>query len=169
MRKCPFFLTFPLASVRNVSIDGVERRRTVLSGNSDNLDISIVKTLDTLDIEPLRKIWQAYYGSPPPLRSPELLRLMLAWRMQASIQGGLEPTTRKQLARADVAQAEGLSLGIGTKLGRVWKGQKVEVEVTENGFCHDGEIYNSLSAAATAIAGTRWNGPRFFGLREPKT
>ena len=44
----------------------------------------------------------------------------------------------------------------------------VEVEVTENGFSHDGEIYNSLSAVATAIAGTRWNGPRFFGLREPK-
>jgi len=94
---------------------------------------------------------------------------MLAWRIQASIEGGLEPATRKQLARAGVAQTEGLSLGIGTKLGRVWKGQKVEVEVTENGFSHDGEIYNSLSAAATAIAGTRWNGPRFFGLRQPKT
>jgi len=93
---------------------------------------------------------------------------MLAWRIQASIGGGLEPLTRQQLAHAPVSQAEGLSLGIGAKLGRIWKGQKVEVEVTENGFSHDGEIYDSLSAAATAIAGTRWNGPRFFGLREPK-
>ena len=27
-------------------------------------------------------------------------------------------------------------------------------------------IFPSLSAAATAIAGSRWNGPRFFGLRD---
>ena len=93
---------------------------------------------------------------------------MLAWRIQASIEGGLGPLTQKQLARSPISQAEGLSLGIGAKIGRIWKGQKVEVEVTENGFSHDGEIYHSLSAAATAIAGTRWNGPRFFGLREPK-
>ena len=132
-------------------------------------DLGIVETLDSLELDALRGIWQTYYGSsPPPLRSPELFRLMLAWRIQASIEGGLGPLTRKQLTRAPVPKAEGLSLGIGTKLGRIWKGQMVEVEVTETGFRHDGEIYNSLSAAATAIAGTRWNGPRFFGLREPK-
>ena len=131
-------------------------------------NLGIVETLDDLDLGALRSIWQSYYGSPPPLRSPELFRLMLAWRIQASIDGGLGPLTRKQFTRAPVPKAEGLSLGIGTKLGRVWKGRMVEVEVTENGFSHDGEIYHSLSAAATAIAGTRWNGPRFFGLREPK-
>ena len=131
-------------------------------------DLDIVETLDSLDLDALRGIWQKNYGSPPPLRSPELFRLMLAWRIQASIEGGLGPLTRKQLARESVPKAEGLSLGIGAKLGRIWKGKMVEVEVTETGFLHDGEIYNSLSAAATAIAGTRWNGPRFFGLREPK-
>lgn len=131
-------------------------------------DLDIVERLDGLDLDVLRSIWQKNYGSPPPLRSPELFRLMLAWRIQASIEGGLEPSTRKQLTRAPVPKAEGLSLGIGAKLGRIWKGRMVEVEVTENGFSHDGEIYNSLSAVATAIAGTRWNGPRFFGLREPK-
>ncbi len=131
-------------------------------------DLDIVETLDNLGIEALRSIWQTYYGSPPPLRSPELFRLMLAWRIQTSIEGGLGPSTRKQLARGAVPKAEGLSLGIGAKLGRIWKGQMVEVEVMENGFSYDGEIYHSLSAAATAIAGTRWNGPRFFGLREPE-
>ena len=131
-------------------------------------DLDIVETLDSLDLDALRGIWQKNYGSPPPLRSPELFRLMLAWRIQASVEGGLGPSMRQQLTRAPVPKAEGLSLGIGTKLGRIWKGQMVEVEVTETGFSHDGEIYDSLSAAATAIAGTRWNGPRFFGLREPK-
>lgn len=37
--------------------------------------------------------------------------------------------------------------------------------MTAAGFLCDGLVYASLSAAATAIAGTRWNGPRFFGLR----
>ncbi len=131
-------------------------------------DLEIVETLDDLDLDALRNIWQNFYGSPPPLRSPELFRLMLAWRIQASIDRGLGPLARQQLARAPVPRAEGLSLGIEAKLGRIWKGRLVEVEVVEDGFSHDGEIYNSLSAAATAIAGTRWNGPRFFGLREPK-
>jgi hypothetical protein len=29
-----------------------------------------------------------------------------------------------------------------------------------------GGSYKSLSKVARAITGTRWNGPRFFGLRE---
>jgi Protein of unknown function (DUF2924) len=41
------------------------------------------------------------------------------------------------------------------------------VVVEEQGFRWEERFYPSLSAAATAIAGTRWNGPRFFGLRRP--
>jgi hypothetical protein len=61
---------------------------------------------------------------------------------------------------------EGRHLGIGAVLTRNWKGRKVTVVVEENGFKWDGKMFPSLSAAATAIAGSRWNGPRFFGLRE---
>jgi hypothetical protein len=53
-----------------------------------------------------------------------------------------------------------------TRLSRNWKGREVEVVVEEQGFRWDDQLYPSLSAAATAIAGTRWNGPRFFGLRD---
>jgi hypothetical protein len=62
---------------------------------------------------------------------------------------------------------EGLDLGIGAKLHREWQGRVVEVVVEADGFRRDGRTYLSLSAAATAIAGSRWNGPRFFGLRQP--
>jgi hypothetical protein len=57
-------------------------------------------------------------------------------------------------------------LGIGAKLRRNWQGQTVEMVVEEDGFRWNGRTYRSLSAAATAIAGSRWNGPRFFGLRD---
>lgn len=38
--------------------------------------------------------------------------------------------------------------------------------VEEDGFRLEDRLFPSLSAAATAIAGSRWNGPRFFGLRQ---
>jgi hypothetical protein len=36
----------------------------------------------------------------------------------------------------------------------------------DEGFAWNGTSYRSLSEVARAITGTRWNGPRFFGLRE---
>ena len=35
-----------------------------------------------------------------------------------------------------------------------------------DGFAWNGKTYPSLSKAAFAITGTRWNGPKFFGLRD---
>lgn len=63
-------------------------------------------------------------------------------------------------------QAEGLELGVGARLRREWQGEMIEVVVTEDGFRWQEDVYPSLSAVATAIAGSRWNGPRFFGLRQ---
>jgi hypothetical protein len=36
--------------------------------------------------------------------------------------------------------------------------------VLADGFAWNGTIYRSLSEVASAITGTNWNGPRFFGL-----
>ena len=38
--------------------------------------------------------------------------------------------------------------------------------VLVEGFAWNGNTYPSLSKVARAITGTRWNGPRFFGLRD---
>jgi hypothetical protein len=44
------------------------------------------------------------------------------------------------------------------------------VEVQEGGFIWRDNRYRSLSAIARAITGTRWSGPRFFGLNgSPKS
>ena len=124
-----------------------------------------VGALTGLDLEGLRAAWRARYGIPPELRSVELLRLMLAWRLQAEAFGGLDRDARRQLKRRGALEVEGLALGVGARLRREWQGRTVEVEVEAKGFRWQGTLYPSLSAAATAIAGSRWNGPRFFGLR----
>lgn len=125
-----------------------------------------VALLETLDLEGLREYWARRYGAPLALRSVPILRMLIAWRIQAAESGGLDAGTRRILSRKGAVQAEGLNLGIGARLTRSWKGREVEVVVEVNGFRWDGKIFPSLSAAATAIAGSRWNGPRFFGLRE---
>jgi hypothetical protein len=40
------------------------------------------------------------------------------------------------------------------------------VEVLDSGFRYGDAIFGSLSEVARAITGTRWNGLRFFGLRD---
>lgn len=94
-----------------------------------------------------------------------MLRLLLAWRIQAVALGGLDKETRAALVRTGRLVAEGQDLGIGATLHRTWNGEEQIVTVVDGGFEWQGRTFKSLSAVATTIAGTRWNGPRFFGLR----
>jgi len=125
-----------------------------------------VAVIDSLDLDGLRREWARRYDTPPPLRSVPLLALLLAWRVQADARGGIGGETRRALARKGRLRAEGLELGIGARLTRAWQGRTHEVLVEDGGFRWEGRLYKSLSAVATAIAGSRWNGPRFFGLRD---
>ena len=163
-------------SVRGARAGALKRRGLLLtpekhdrayrSGGTVSASIAqAVEALAGLDLTGLRAAWRTRYGAPPPLRSVELLRLMLAWRLQAEALGGLDRESRRQLKRRGTLQAEGLALGVGTRLRREWQGRLVEVEIEATGFRCQGTLYPSLSAAASAITGTRWNGPRFFGLR----
>lgn len=129
------------------------------------LELLLVE-LGGMNLDSLRQTWRERFGAPPPLRSAPIMRMMIAWRLQCEAFGGLDAETRKALARTGAIAPEGKHLGIGARLTRNWKGREVEVVVEEQGFRWQERLYPSLSAAATAIAGTRWNGPRFFGLRE---
>lgn len=124
-----------------------------------------VAALEALDLHALRDKWRERFGAPPKFRSTEMLRLLLAWRIQALALGGLDKDTRDALARTGRVVAEGQDLGIGATLRRTWNGEEQVVTVVDKGFNWNGRTFKSLSAVATAIAGTRWNGPRFFGLR----
>lgn len=132
---------------------------------SEDAVMAEVGTLDALDLEALRAEWVRRYGAPPTLRSVPILRMVLAWRIQAGQLGGLDGDTRRAISRKGRVNAEGLDLGIGARLVREWQGHTHVVVVEVDGFRWEGQTYKSLSATATAIAGSRWNGPRFFGLR----
>lgn len=111
----------------------------------------------------LRAEWQRRYGPAPALRSADLLRRVLAWRVQVDAEGGLRPETKKLLA--DRKKGGQPVLATGTRISRDWLGITHEVEVVESGFLYAGRKWKSLSHVAREITGTRWNGPRFFGLR----
>lgn len=122
-------------------------------------------TLGTLGLEPLRAIWRERFGAPPAIRSPEILALMLAWRLQAARDGGLDADLRRAIRR-DASVPVTTRLTPGTRLTREWQGARHEVVVEPDGrLRHRGDLHRSLSQVARKITGSRWNGPRFFGLR----
>ena len=125
-----------------------------------------VESLSSLSLEGLRAVWTAHFGAAPKLRSPDLLRQLLAWRLQAVALGGIDRDTRRRLTGRGPVEAEGHHLGQGAILRRDWQGRRIEAVVEAGGFRWEGVLYPSLSAVARAVTGTRWNGPRFFGLRE---
>jgi hypothetical protein len=123
----------------------------------------LIAVLEHATLDEIRAEWGRRYGAPPRLRSPDLLRQILAWRIQASGEGGLDDVTRK-LLRKD-ARTNDPRLAPGAVVVREWNGARHKVEVAEEGFIYGGRRWDSLSGIARAITGTRWNGPRFFGLR----
>lgn len=122
-----------------------------------------LEALESASLEALRAAWRRHFGVPPKLRSPQLLRYILAWRLQVKAEGGLDARTRALLLR-EPRGSEAL-LQVGTIIGREWQGVRHEVEITEQGPLYRGRHWKSLSDVARHITGTRWNGPRFFGLR----
>ena len=128
------------------------------------MDAGLIERISTADLRELRLEWERRYGAAPRLRSPDLLRRMLAWRIQATAEGGLDRITRKLLAGG--ATGPETLFADGAVITREWKGVRHEVEVSDGAFIYCGRRWKSLSEVARAITGTRWNGPRFFGLRE---
>ncbi len=112
--------------------------------------------------------WVGLHGSPPIKTMTEgLLARGIAYEIQVRQLGGLTPAERKALG----ALAQGRTnpspgaLKTGTRLYRSWRGVTQEILVLEGGYGWQGKSYASLSGVARAITGTRWSGPRFFGLQ----
>jgi hypothetical protein len=131
-----------------------------------------IARLRDLDLSALRARWQSVFRRKAPVHLPRhLLYRMIAYRLQAECLGDLDRDTQRFLDK--VAAGTELSapghrrraLQPGTVLVREWEGQSQRVTVLENGFAWNGTTYRSLTEVAFAITGTRWSGPRFFGLR----
>jgi len=124
-----------------------------------------VRALEGLALEPLREEWRRRYGPPPRLRSSDFLARLLAWRIQAEAFGGIDPALKASLLRKSMP-VPGPKLRPGMRLEREWKGRLEIVDVVEGGFRWRDQTLPSLSKVASAITGTNWNGPKFFGLRD---
>ena len=122
--------------------------------------------LERLDLEGLRAEWRRRYGAAPKLRSCDLLRRIIAWRVQAAALGGHALKTKQALRKGAGLRA---NLPSGARLTREWQGVAHDVEVVEGGYRYGDIVYASLSEVAREITGVRWNGPRFFGLRKDAT
>lgn len=146
----------------------------IMSVRHDDTLAAEIAQLDGLGLQELRDLWSERIGSPPHFASTEVTRLWLAWELQAKVRGGFDLATRRQLKQLD-ASSKGdahsspnvsAALKPGTVLTREWGGKSHRVMVLENGFAWAGQNYRSLSEVATRISGTRWSGPRFFGLKQ---
>jgi hypothetical protein len=138
----------------------------------------------------LRVRWRKLLRSQPPEHlSRSLLLRVLAYKLQARAHGDLDGETVRYLDRIAKEQLRQLKreegrrnappaippvpaprqLKAGTLLAREFGGQMHRVTVVADGFAWKGATYTSLSEIARLITGTRWSGPRFFGLRDKGT
>jgi hypothetical protein len=122
-----------------------------------------VAAIASMPLQELRAEWERRYGTAPSHRSADLLRRVLAWRVQADAYGGFDAATRRLLEKDGPVQMAPIT---GMRLAREWAGRRHEVVVTETGVLYENASYRSLSAVARHITGMNWNGPRFFGLRQ---
>jgi hypothetical protein len=139
-----------------------------------------IEYLERLSRAELRILWEREFArKPPPSLGRDILALGIAYARQERRYGGLARRVAKELDRltAYVLRDGATNMSrpptkplprTGTILVREWHGAIHHVTVLENGFLWNGKPYPSLSSIARAITGTKWNGPRFFGMREAK-
>lgn len=137
--------------------------------------VELVDFLSGTSLEDLRQRWRAAHSGVvfPRGLSRDLMVRGIAWKEQCSRSGGLSASTEhtldklaRQLKTSGTLEIErSVRPKTGTRIIREWRGKTYVVEVTDGGFLHDGAKYASLSHVARTITGTRWSGPRFFGLK----
>ncbi len=132
-----------------------------------DLDAELAR-ISSLTIDQLRGEWRECIGLDlPPALTKDLLARALSHRLQEKVLGGISPLQRRALdALAKGDQAPRQRVKLGSVLVREHEGKLHEVSVVHDGFSWQGKTYASLSTIARMVTGTKWNGPRFFGLRD---
>jgi hypothetical protein len=157
----------------------LEKRRSGRASTKTSIGDEIAH-LRGLDLKGLRSRWQSVFQGLPPDHLPRhLLFAIIAYRIQADRLGDLDHKTKQILDRTDATDTsttvstrlvrldqKRTELTLGTVLVREWDRQSQRVMVMADGFAWNGQTYDSLSKVAFAITGTKWNGPRFFGMRD---
>ena len=144
-----------------------------------NSVLAKLAALKTAPVADLKTKWRELFDREPPVYNRGFLEHRLAYRIQELVYGGLKPTTVARL-KALADDLDGVDPAIrrqhkakdrpitGTRLIREYQGVENCVEVRDDGYEYQGRPYQSLSAIATSITGTRWNGWTFFGLKNQR-
>ena len=128
-----------------------------------------LQALTEMDRSACLRLWHEIFAAPPAkYLSQQFMQKAIAFELQCRAFGAVSISTSRVL----VAIANGKKTALasvrtetsGARLLREWNGRTYEVEVTKDGFLWRGKHYRSLSAIACEITGTRWSGPRFFGV-----
>jgi hypothetical protein len=168
-------------------LTATERSKTM-----DTAMLMKIESLRRASMADLREKYQEVFQEQTRCTHREHLFRRIAWRLQALAEGDLSERARERAHQ--IAQDGDLRINAprdfftaggervqttgdrnrreqdrrlplpGALLTRKWKGRTILVEVLAKGFRHENRQYSSLSAIATAITGTRWNGLAFFGL-----
>ncbi len=150
-------------------VDGIQSH----AGNENSLS-SELAAIAVMTYAELHVAWRRHYRAVPPKKmSRDILELGIAWKLQENKLGGLGTAVKRQIAdlartmeaKSGLAKPRAISLKSGARLLRAWNGVTHEVLVVEDGFLWEDKNWRSLSAIARKITGTRWSGPRFFGLK----
>ena len=161
----------------------------------DTAVLMVMESLRRASMADLRKKYREVFQEETRCTHREHLFRRIAWRLQALAEGDLSERARARAHQ--IAQDGDLRINAprdfftvggepvqtvgdrnrrepdrrlplpGALLTRKWKERTILVEVLAKGFRHENRQYSSLSAIATAITGTRWNGLAFFGLTRP--
>lgn len=152
-----------------------------------------IEQLRRLTAGGLRQKYTDIFGEESRSSHKDFLFRRIAWRLQAVAEGDLSERARrraleiandadlrirapKDFGAKDAHTGRRTVVGIidgkrdcrlpepGTLVTREFKGQTFVVKVLADSFEYEGRRYTSLSAIASEIAGTRWNGFLFFGL-----
>lgn len=158
-----------------------------------------IRALVNLRTAELKERYIELFGEAPSTNNRDNLLKRVAWRMQATTEGGLTERARERAeALANVAdvrlkapperppperpvipEVEALvpfknppkfpRPTPGTIITKDYKGRRIVVLVRADGFEWDGRVYRSLSAVANAVTGAHWSGSHFFGLGSGRT
>ncbi|GHT94372.1 hypothetical protein FACS1894122_10930 [Alphaproteobacteria bacterium] len=136
----------------------------------DDLDIvKRVLRLKTMSLSELNDLWHGLYEHKPISATKMYMIPQLAYRIQELAYGAENEATQQKIQQIthDISRGKKKSYKplLGTKIVKEYKDRLHEIFVVNEGFSYNGRIYNSLSAIAQQITGTKWNGLVFFGVK----
>ena len=137
--------------------------------------------LKRLEYSELRSLYRTLHDKDAPAYNRDFLIKRIAYRIQEMAYGGVSEQTRAKhqgVLDKNGSDACGMPVArvkrngrpkpghpaVGTQFIRVWRGKRYVVTALADGFEYNGRRYRSLSAIASEITGTHWNGKCFFGL-----